>query len=178
VRDEFAENLKEKINAWSVENKINGTQGLRDLLIVYGEKAASEWQTGRIPGLCETPFLLSFLRQLEEQGWRKPECLPVSCKEVGEAVMRSMWVKEGIAGAPRQHGLDGQSGREYSDALSVLSSLLACGAREAWGVAYDAYAETQHPLTKGAANRVMRLRGYGNAIVAQAAQAFIESVMD
>ena len=178
VRDEFAENLKEKINAWSVENKISGTQGLRDLLIFYGEKAASEWPIGGIPGLCETPFLLSFLRQLEEQGWRKPERLPVSCKEVGEAVMRSMWVKDGIAGASRQHGLEGQSSREYSDALSVLSSLLACGAREAWGIAYDAYAETQHPLTKGAANRVMRLRGYGNAIVAQAAQAFIESVMD
>ncbi len=34
------------------------------------------------------------------------------------------------------------------------------------------------PLAYGAAQRVGRLRGYGNAIVAQAAQAFIESVMD
>ena len=34
------------------------------------------------------------------------------------------------------------------------------------------------PLVNGAAARVGRLRGYGNAIVAQAAQAFIESVMD
>ena len=34
------------------------------------------------------------------------------------------------------------------------------------------------PLAHGAAQRVGRLRGYGNAIVAQAAQAFIESVMD
>ena len=33
------------------------------------------------------------------------------------------------------------------------------------------------PLAHGAAARVGRLRGYGNAIVAQAAQAFIESVM-
>ena len=33
------------------------------------------------------------------------------------------------------------------------------------------------PLAYGAAARVGRLRGYGNAIVAQAAQAFIESVM-
>jgi len=177
VRDEFAENLKEKINAWSVENKISGTQGLRDLLIVYGEKAASEWPIGGIPRLCETPFLLSFLRQLEEQGWRKPECLSVSCEEVVEAIMRSVWVKDGIAGASRQHGLEGQSAREYSDALSLLSSLLAWGAREAWGVSYDAYAETQHPLTNKAANRVMRLKGYGNAINAEAAQAFIESVM-
>ena len=34
------------------------------------------------------------------------------------------------------------------------------------------------PLAHGAPARVGRLRGYGNAIVAQAAQAFIESVMD
>ncbi len=34
------------------------------------------------------------------------------------------------------------------------------------------------PLAHGAAARVGRLRGYGNAIVAQAAQAFIESVID
>ena len=34
------------------------------------------------------------------------------------------------------------------------------------------------PLVDGAAARVGRLRGYGNAIAAQAAQAFIESVMD
>jgi DNA (cytosine-5)-methyltransferase 1 len=33
------------------------------------------------------------------------------------------------------------------------------------------------PLAHGSAARVGRLRGYGNAIVAQAAQAFIESVM-
>jgi DNA (cytosine-5)-methyltransferase 1 len=33
------------------------------------------------------------------------------------------------------------------------------------------------PLAHGSAQRVGRLRGYGNAIVAQAAQAFIESVM-
>jgi DNA (cytosine-5)-methyltransferase 1 len=34
------------------------------------------------------------------------------------------------------------------------------------------------PLARGSAARVGRLRGYGNAIVAQAAQGFIESVMD
>jgi DNA (cytosine-5)-methyltransferase 1 len=34
------------------------------------------------------------------------------------------------------------------------------------------------PLADGAAERVGRLRGYGNAIVAQAAQAFIESMME
>ena len=34
------------------------------------------------------------------------------------------------------------------------------------------------PLAHGAANRVGRLRGYGNAIVAPVAQIFIESVMD
>jgi hypothetical protein len=37
-------------------------------------------QSGRLEGyrdFVKAPFLLSFLRQLEEQGWRKPERLPV-----------------------------------------------------------------------------------------------------
>jgi hypothetical protein len=178
VRDSCVESIKEEVNAWSMESKIDGTQGLRDLLAVYGAEAKSKWETGGIPGLCEAPFLLAFLRQLSEQGWREPECLPVSCEEISEAVMRSLWVEEGITGAPRQYGLEGQQAREYSDALLVLSSLLARGAREAWGVAHEAHAETKHPLASGSPARVGRLRGYGNAIAAPVAQTFIESVME
>jgi DNA (cytosine-5)-methyltransferase 1 len=38
-------------------------------------------------------------------------------------------------------------------------------------------AADRFPLAKGAVNRVGRLRGYGNAIVAPQAQAFVEAVM-
>jgi hypothetical protein len=34
------------------------------------------------------------------------------------------------------------------------------------------------PLAKGEKNRVGRLRGYGNALCAPVAQAFVEAVMD
>jgi uncharacterized protein (DUF697 family) len=89
-----------------------------------------------------------------------------------------MWVEDGIAGASRQHGLEGQSARRIFRRFVCFVITLAWGAREASGVAYDAYAETQYPLTKGAANRVGRLRGYGNAIVAPVAEAFIRAYLD
>lgn len=62
--------------------------------------------------------------------------------------------------------------------MQELSHILALAAQEEWGIAYAAYAETRHPLAKGAAARVGRLRGYGNAVVAEAAKTFIQSLMD
>ena len=42
---------------------------------------------------------------------------------------------------------------------------------------YKTYAEIGFPLTHDAKSRVGRLRGYGNAIVAPVAEAFIEAVI-
>ena len=61
--------------------------------------------------------------------------------------------------------------------MLVLSSLLARHAQAAWDNAHAAYAETAFPLALGARSRVGRLRAYGNAINAKAAQVFIECVM-
>ena len=62
--------------------------------------------------------------------------------------------------------------------MCVLSSILARHAQEAWSLAYEPYAAAGFPLEHGARARVGRLRGYGNAIVADAAQAFIEAYLD
>ena len=62
--------------------------------------------------------------------------------------------------------------------MRELSRILALATQEEWGIAYAAYAETRHPLAHGAAARVGRLRGYGNAINAEAAKIFIQSLMD
>jgi hypothetical protein len=81
-------------------------------------------------------------------------------------------------GAPRQYGLAGQLPRERADVVPVLSSLLARHAREAWDNAHAAHAETGFPLAAGARSRVGRLCGYGNAIVAPQAEAFIRAALD
>jgi len=88
-----------------------------------------------------------------------------------------LWSDLALAGTPYQRGLDGQLPGKHPDALHLLSSLLARHAHSAWGDAYTAYAEIGFPLGRNAPNRVMRLRGYGNAINAEAATAWIESYM-
>ena len=166
------------MNAWSVESQIDRNQALRDLLAHLGTETQRCWEAGRVPELHEAPFLLAFLRQLKTQGWRDAQRLPLSCEEIRETVLRSMRPDAGLAGPSRRYELAEQLAPEPADPLSVLSSLLARHARTAWGDAYDAYAETQHPLAHGARNRVGRLRAYGNAIVAQAAATFINAYLD
>ncbi len=177
VRPGIVKEVEEEINAWTVESQIDGSQALRDLLIHLGTQAQRCWEAGRIPGLHEAPFLLAFLRQLTEQGWRISERLPVSCEEVAEASMRSVRRDGEQTGSSHQYGLEGQQTGERADPVPVLSSLLARHARAAWDNAHAAYAETAFPLAHGARSRVGRLRAYGNAINAQQAQIFIEECM-
>lgn len=172
------EEIEEEINAWAVESKIDGNQALRDLLCNLRTQAKQCWEAGRIPELHEAPFLLAFLRQLTEQGWRVSERLPVSCEEIAWTHVRGMWGDGKPTGTSCQRGLEGQQSRERTDPMSFLSSLLARHARAAWDNAHAAYAETAHPLAIGARNRVGRLRAYGNAICAEAAVEFIKVAMD
>jgi hypothetical protein len=178
VRPSAIEKIEEEINAWAMERKISGGQALRNLLIDLGAKAHRCWSAGRIPRLHEAPFLLSFMRQLTEQGWRVAQRLPISCEEINQAVLRSMRDGGEPAGASHQYGLEGQQAGERADALSFLSSLLARHAFEAWDNAYAAYAEIGFPLTHDARSRVGRLRAYGNAINAEQAKIFIETLME
>ena len=177
VRPGIIKEVEEEINAWTVESQIDRNQALRDLLVHLGAQAQRCWEAGRIPGLHEAPFLLAFLRQLTEQGWRVSERLPVSCQEVAEACLRSVRRDDEQTSPSHKYGLEGQQAGERADAMLVLSSLLARHAQEAWGNAHAAYAETSFPLANGARSRVGRLRGYGNAINAEAARIFIEAAM-
>lgn len=178
VRAEIIAEIEEEINAWSMESKIDRDAALRSLLERLGAQAKQCWATGRLPGLHEAPFLLAFLRQLKEQGWRVAECLPLSCEEIAQRMLRGMRNNKESAGAPCEHRLEGQSPGERADSLSVLSSLLARHASAAWGDAYAAHAEIGFPLAIGARSRVGRLRAYGNAINAEAAKEFIAAYME
>ena len=177
VRPGIIKEVEEEINAWAVESQIDGNQALRDLLVHLGAEAQRCWEAGRIPGLHEAPFLLAFLRQLTEQGWRISERLPVSCQEVAEAGMRSVRRDDGPTGASYKHRLEGQQAGERTDPMLVLSSLLARHAQAAWDNAHAAYAETAFPLALGARSRVGRLRAYGNSINTAQAEGFIRAVM-
>jgi hypothetical protein len=62
--------------------------------------------------------------------------------------------------------------------MHLLSSILARHAQKAWSESYNTYARNTFPLASGERSRTIRLRAYGNAINAQAAEAFIRCVME
>lgn len=178
VRPESIEAIEEEIDAATAQTKGGRAEVMRALLEDIGAQAKCGWPAGRLPGLHEAPFLLAFMRQLQEQGWRIAEGIALPRPEATNGVLRSVWHDQAIAGAPHRRELEEQRASESPDFVRVLSRILARHAQEAWGVAYEAHAEIGFPLGTGHRNRVMRLRGYGNAINAAAAQAWIETVME
>jgi hypothetical protein len=172
------EKIEGEINAWAVESEIDSREAMRDLHHYLAAKSHACWAPGRLPGLHEAPFLLAFMRQLAGQGWGFSECSPLQGSEASEAGVRVLRDNRTAAGAPRQHGLEGQQPGECSNAVHFLSSLLARHAHTAWNNAYSTYAEIGFPLAHGARSRTGRLRAYGNAINAEAATQFIAAYME
>jgi len=175
VRADAIEKIEEEINAATAQSEGGRTAAMRNLLDHLGAEAKRGWPTGRLPGLSEAPFLLSFLRQLQEQGWRIAEGVALPRPEAASGVLRGVRNHKEVTGPSHQRGLDGQLPGEPSNPVHILSSLLARHAQAAWGHAYSTYAEIGFPLAHGARSRVGRLRAYGNAINAAAAEEFIRA---
>jgi site-specific DNA-cytosine methylase len=178
VRSDALEEIEKEINEATAQSEGGRAAAMRNLLDYLGAEAERCWPSGRLPGLHEAPFLLAFVRQLQEQGWRIAEGLALPRPEAFRAELRVLRVSEPTPGAPHQHGLAGQQPGEHTDSVHFLSSLLARHAHTAWGHAYSTYAEIGFPLAHGARSRVGRLRAYGNAINAEAARIFIECTLE
>lgn len=178
VRPEVITQVEEEVNAATAQTEGGRAAAMRALLKDLGAQAQRSWSAGRLPGLHEAPFLLAFLRQLQEQGWHLAEGVALSRAEATSGVLRSVWHEQATAGASHRRGLDEQRADEPADVVRVLSCLLARHASAAWDDAYAAYAETGSPLAHGARSRVGRLRAYGNAINADQAEVFIRAVME
>ena len=169
--------IEREINAWSMETKVDGSSAMRDLQKHLGTESQFIWSTGRLPRLHEAPFLLAFLRQLAEQGWRFSERPSVPGAQTFETDMRMLRDNGSAPSASREHGLARQQPNERSDTLHFLSSLLARHAHTAWDNSYSTYAEIGFPLAGKSYSRTGRLKGYGNAINMHAAAAFIRATL-
>jgi hypothetical protein len=178
VRSETFEAIEREVNALAVESQVEPVALLREVCMRLGEEAQQSWPIGGIPRLHEAPFLLAFVRQLAQQGWPIAKGLPLPCTEDERFELRSLWHLETFGSSPHRRELEEQRIDESADPVRVLSRLLARHAQEAWADAYATYAEIGFPLAHGSRSRVGRLRAYGNAIVAPAAQAFVEAVME
>ncbi len=178
VRAGHVAEIELEIAEWAIRYETDAGEALYDLRLSLSARAQREWTAGRLPDIHEAPILLAFLRQLQEQGWAFSERLSSESAEVAEGRMRVLRDGGATARAPRGRGLDEQRTEERPDALRVLSSILARHASEAWREAHAAYAATGFPLEHGARARVGRLRGYGNAVDAQATKHFIQAYLE
>ena len=167
--------VEEEINEWSIRYQTDPVQALRVLYEELCKEAVDIGCFGGFVELPEAPFLLIALRQLSAQGWAFKESVSCAGAKATEDELRSVWDDETVACSSRQRGLAEQRISEPSNPLHILSSILARFARSAWPEVYEAYAQSGFPLRSGSTARVGRLRGYGDGIVVQAAQAFIES---
>lgn len=177
VCPETVAEVEEEVNAAAMEAEIEPAALLRNVWNALAAEAPRLWAAGRLPGLHEAPFLLAFLRQLAEQGWRVAQRIPVPSAEVDRERVRMLRADDRASRSPHKYGLEGQPAGKHSDAVRVLSSVLARHAHSAWGDAYQAYAETCSPLASGSPARTGRLRAYGNAIVAPQAAEFIRAFL-
>jgi len=177
VRADRVRELEFEIVEWARRYEVDAGEAVYDLRQALSAEAQREWPAGRLPELHEAPFLLAFLRQLAQQGWAFAERISGESAETSETRLRMLRDAEAVTRASCERGLDGQPTGERADALRVLSSILARHTSEAWLNAYEAHASIGFPLERNGRARVVRLRGYGNAIVAPAAQVFIEAYL-
>jgi len=177
VRPETITQIEKEINAATAQTQGGRAATMRVLLETLGSEAKRCWPSGGFPGLHEAPFLLAFMRQLQEQGWHIAQGISLPCPQTTDGNLRGLRNIEATGSAPCERSLDGQQIGESTDVVRVLSCLLARHASAAWGDAYAAHAEIGFPLSVGARSRVGRLRGYGNAINAIQAQIFVEATL-
>jgi site-specific DNA-cytosine methylase len=174
-RESIEEIEKEITNA--IPSNTNSRETMRDLWKTLSTEAIRIWNTRRLTAVSDAPILLAFLRQLSEQRWAFAQSIPRSGEKETEKFLRELREQESASSSSCGRGLDEQPRGESSDIVHILSSILARHAQTAWGETFQQNARDAFPLTVGAINRVGRLRGYGNALCAPQAQAFIEAVM-
>jgi DNA (cytosine-5)-methyltransferase 1 len=176
IGTQLAKSVEEEvIHAAGTENRAREAMlNLRRSL----EAEAIRRAPGRLHSVSEAPVLLAFVRELEEQGWTFSQGSSCSGAKVPQGSVRVLRHGETAASPPCGRGLDEQSAGESPDIMRVLSSVLARNTQAAWGETFDARARATHPLMVGAPARVGRLRGYGNAIVAEVAATFIEAALE
>lgn len=170
------EEIEREVNDWEIRYQTVAAEGLLRVWRDLQSQALCERETGRFSGVQSPSVLLAFLRQLTEQGWRFSDALACSRSGASEILLRVLRFDGEAARTPLRRELAEQLRGEPADPLRELSSVLAHYATYCWGEACRKKAgAASFPLTNDATSRAGRLRAYGNAINAQAAQAFIEA---
>jgi hypothetical protein len=177
LRPECIYQITQEVTEYATSTKTDIREAMLDVWVSLGAQAIQR-QTRRLSSVRDAPVLLSFLRQLTDQGWSLAQGLPRPSTQAPEGELRVLWERLQVTRSSYRRGLDQQSINQPSDAVRFLSSVLARHAQEAWGQTFERHVSDAFPLIKGVSNRVGRLRAYGNAIVPQVAAEVIRAYME
>jgi site-specific DNA-cytosine methylase len=177
LRPEDITGVEQSVANWEKRHSANGTKGLRDLWDALSSQEASRRSTGRFNSVQEAPFLLAYLRQLSDQGWRFEIGHERTSSEASRRVLRVLRYIDETDNSPHQRGLDEQFDGKSPDTLRQLSQILAYHTEKCWGSSCGGNAGA-FPLENNAPSRVGRLRAYGNAINAELEAEFIRAFKD
>ena len=178
LRADTIEKIEKEINDWAIRYKTELGKALHDVRGALEPEAQQVGEAGRLSSVLEAPVLLAFLRQFETQRRSISQSVSRTSAEKEETVLRVLRYDHTVTGASHRRGLDEQYRQESANPLHLLSSILAQNALEAWGEDAFRNACDTSTLAEAAPARMQRLRGYGNAINAQAAKTFIESYLE
>lgn len=186
LRADLAVQTEEILNEAARRLQTEAGEILRAVRDEIGSSEIFSWTGGRLQSVHEAQILLSYLLEYAGPKWQKPDAAHGSGAGVSQNDARMLW-RKGTSGDPsRKRGLDGWPLGELADSLRFLSHAVARSAQEAGYPVLYADAPASFPLSQDlhedslgrlrSKNRVGRLRGYGNAIVAPQAAAFIAAV--
>ena len=177
LRPDQTADVETAVQKWSERYQKDASEAVRDLWDLLSTEEAVNRTDGGFDSVREAPFLLAFLRQLSDQGWKFEIGHERTSSEASRHALRVLRYEREPSYSSRQRGLDEQSPYELTDPLRQLSQILAHHAEDCWGKA--GWQDVgSFPLIEGAPSRVVRLRAYGNAINAEVAATFIEAATD
>lgn len=151
--------------AWMVANSESEDGAKEELQALWIAVFAEELQraTGR-PGAVQAAEILQPTMREQSSSTEALEHVSLAGEEASKDRMRSVRVQIEVTGSPHRSGASEQRPEQSSDALQVVSRLLARYGQAAWQT--GSWEDALPRVATGVSNRVDRLRALGNGQVA------------
>ena len=129
---------------------------------------------GGFDRLQKAEILFSLVREYQ----KSPDeaRLLMESEEALKGFVRGLWMQGALTGSPCRQRQKEQRAEEHSDALQVLSRLLAHNSQENWQI--SCWEDGIPRVSRGIESRVDRLKALGNSIVPQVAYPILKAIAE